>query len=131
MIESANDTQKKDLYRLETDQSLYLTRWNPTFAQRGRNSRDRPFAKFLQELDNEREFLDVFLQDTESSVPSQDVMQARDFLRHALTQEPTQQQTVRAWFELRKRSTEHCTVASEWLTHEELTEFLAKQVGQV
>ena len=129
----------KNLHQNQADdnqaQSLYLREWNPIFATRNRtrNSRHYSFLQFLKELAVERDVLEAFLQDAESSVPSQqfEVQRARNFLRQTLSEESIHHRPIRAWVESRKKSTEHCKVRAEWFTYDKFSEYLTETVGQI
>jgi hypothetical protein len=116
---------------LKPSQGENVTGWRPIFNLRNRRIEDRLFEKCLAERNVERNLLEVFLQNNESAVPSWEVEQARKYLREASRRKVAHAQLIthaRAWVESRRKLTDHCRGLPQWLSPNELGDFLRQRV---
>lgn len=121
-----DDTQHGPHLGLDQDQEV--GKWNRAFFTSNRGLKDRAYFECLQERGVRRNHVDAFLQDTESSVPSREVEQARKFLLHAWTREAPLRQEAQAWVDYRRKTTDDCRSNPKWHTPDQLIKILENRV---
>ena len=77
----------------------YGKTWNRIFDDKNRKKQDRPFLECLQQEKVERDPLDAFLENTDSSILSQEVQKVKKILDNILRGSNTP-----AWVECRRKA---------------------------
>ncbi|CAN9362329.1 unnamed protein product [Alternaria alternata] len=104
---------------LKSSRAEYGKAWNQKFNDRNRKEFDRPFLKCLRGVRMERELLDAFLQNTDSSTLSREVQRVKRILDSILRQDNTL-----AWVESRAKTSDSNQVLPKNLTPDGLAGFI-------
>ena len=118
--------EDSDHERPHTATQASLKKWDSQFSTPNliSNVCDPSVSAWLKEQNPDRDILETFFRDTDKSVPSREVEQARKFLREDIVEEFQLKQSDRTWVEYRKKSTDHCRSLPERPSNERMHKVL-------